>query len=190
MRPDVVPETSMRVPVGVPVIGAVVVLLVLALRLDPPGSVIGFIAFAVVAPVQLWIDLRTHRLPRRVSYAGALVGFVSLAVVAMVLDQTERIIDMVLGAVVVTAVLAIVYLIGRVAGGAVGRGDLFLAPFLGVHLGWFGVGAAVVGVAVGFLLAAIASVVLLVGRRVGWGDEIAFGPPLLLGALATMVAVA
>jgi leader peptidase (prepilin peptidase)/N-methyltransferase len=61
-------------------------------------------------------------------------------------------------------------------------GDVKLAGLLGLHLGWMGWGALVVGAAAGFIVQALLALVLLAGRRIGLRGELPFGPAMLAGA--------
>lgn len=130
-----------------------------------------------------WIDLRTHRLPREISYTTAALGAPLLVVAALVEGEPRRIWTMAVGAVVATATMLVVYLASR---GGMGDGDVRLAPLLGLYLGWLNPGLALIGLFFGFLLGAVVSVVLLVTRRVGRKTALPFGPFLTAG---TVVAV-
>ncbi|MGQ0842979.1 MAG: prepilin peptidase [Sporichthyaceae bacterium] len=66
-------------------------------------------------------------------------------------------------------------------GRGMGLGDVVLAPTLGLVLGWIGWGAAVVGLAAGFLAAAVAAVSMLATGRSGRAS-LPFGPFMLAGA--------
>jgi leader peptidase (prepilin peptidase)/N-methyltransferase len=74
-------------------------------------------------------------------------------------------------------------------------GDVKLAPALGLYLGYLGWGAVLVGVAAGFVLAAIAGLAVLArdaitGRAVAGAlrRALPFGPFLLLGTLVGLAA--
>jgi leader peptidase (prepilin peptidase)/N-methyltransferase len=65
-----------------------------------------------------------------------------------------------------------------------GLGDVKLAGVLGMVLAWCGWGALAVGASAAFLLAALFSAALMGAGRAGRRSGIAFGPWMLLGALA------
>ena len=46
---------------------------------------------------QTWIDLRTQRLPRSITYTGIVLGGIALTITAIVIDEPERIWMMVAG---------------------------------------------------------------------------------------------
>ena len=126
-----------------------------------------------------WIDLRTKRLPREIIYVTACVGVPLLVVAALVEHQPKRIWMLLLGAAINLAAMGGIYLASR---GGMGDGDVRLSPLLGAFLGFLNPGLAPVGLFFGFLLGAIASVPLLVTRKVDRRTALPFGPFLALGA--------
>ena len=80
-------------------------------------------------------------------------------------------------------ILALVYPAG------IGWGDVKLSGLLGLYLGWIGPPALVLGVAGGFVLAAVAGVGLIVAGRATRRSQIAFGPFMLAGAIAVIVSL-
>ena len=73
--------------------------------------------------------------------------------------------------------------------GQLGGGDIKLAGLAGLALGWLGWATLLMGAALGFLLSAAASLVLLAARRITLRSEISFGPFLLSGALIAIFTV-
>ncbi|MFW6694824.1 prepilin peptidase [Streptomyces sp. MAR4 CNX-425] len=69
-----------------------------------------------------------------------------------------------------------------------GFGDVKLALVLGVALGWYGWDVLFTGSFAGLLLAAGYAVTMLAARRVGRKTGIAFGPFMIAGAFAGLVA--
>lgn len=134
-----------------------------------------------------WIDLLTHRLPRQVSYSVLGAGLPFLIMAAVLDDEPERIVWVFLGLLMATAIMAILYLIGR---GALGAGDVRLAPTLGAFLGWYGPRAVFYGVFLGFVVATIVSILLLAARRLERTDEIPMGPFLMVGTLIMFIGAA
>jgi leader peptidase (prepilin peptidase) / N-methyltransferase len=164
------------------------IVLVLALTVEPWGAAVGFIPFALVAPALAWIDLHEHLLPRRLSRAGSAAGFISLSLVALVIGDTGRIASMIAGALIALALIGMLYAVGRGLGaqGAIGLGDVHLAPLLGVNLGWFGSRTVFGGLVLGWILVGVASALLLALRRVDRSSDVALGPSLLAGAFIAM----
>ncbi|WP_243118345.1 prepilin peptidase [Actinomyces wuliandei] len=66
-----------------------------------------------------------------------------------------------------------------------GMGDVKLCAVIGLWLGWYGGLVVLVGLWVGVLLGGLAAVLLLVSRRAGRKDPMAYGPYLVAGALLT-----
>ena len=79
-------------------------------------------------------------------------------------------------------------LLGLARPGQLGGGDIKLAGLVGLVLGWVGWPALLSGAVLGFVLSAVASLVLLAARRVTMRSAISFGPFLLGGALLAILA--
>jgi len=73
-------------------------------------------------------------------------------------------------------------IIGLVARGGFGMGDVKLAALLGIFLGYVGWGELVVGLVLAILLGGVVSVLLLVTKMKSRSDRFAYGPYLILGA--------
>jgi leader peptidase (prepilin peptidase) / N-methyltransferase len=134
--------------------------------------------------VLTFIDLRTHRLPREVTYIVMAIGAVLLSVAAIVDDQPRRMYMAAFGAVISVSVLSVLYLLSR---GGLGDGDVRMSPLLGMYLGWLNPGLALVGLLYGFILAALVSAMLMIFGTANRRTAIAFGPFLALGTLATIL---
>lgn len=130
-----------------------------------------------------WIDLRTKRLPREITYTTAAIGVPLLCVAAVAEHEPRRIATMVLGAAIAAGAMGVIYLASR---GGMGDGDVRLAPLLGAYLGWLNPGLALVGLFFGFVIGAVVGVVLMVAKKVGRRTSVPFGPFLAVG---TVVAV-
>ena len=126
------------------------------------------------------IDLRTMRLPREITYATALIGVPLLVVAALVARQPHRIGTMCIGAAIAGVFMWLVYVLSR---GGLGDGDVRLAPLLGAHLGWLGLGYVPIGLFCGFLLGSIVGVAAMVVGRAGRRSALPFGPFLAAGTV-------
>jgi leader peptidase (prepilin peptidase) / N-methyltransferase len=144
------------------------------------STVLQFLAFGVflagTASLAV-IDARTMLLPNRVLYPVAAISFGLLAAAAAIGGGWTR-----LGiALCVATVLVLVFsLLHKLS--SLGCGDVRLVGLLGLVLGWVGLGAVVTGLLLGVLLAAVVATCLLVTRRMGRGDMLAYGPFLIGGA--------
>ena len=127
-----------------------------------------------------WIDLRTRRLPREITYVTAALGVPLLVVAALVERSPQRIWMMLLGAAISLAIMGLIYLASR---GGMGEGDVRLSPLLGAYLGWLNPGLAPVGLFFGFVCGALVGVVLLVAKRGDRKTAVPFGPFLALGTV-------
>lgn len=130
------------------------------------------------------IDIRTHRLPRRIIYAAAVAGVPWLIAAAVMAGEPHRLRTMVLGATGALLVFWVIYVAAR---GAFGDGDVRLAPLLGAYLGFVDVPHVVVGLFLGFVLASATGITLLVLGRAGRRTALPFGPFMAVGAMATLV---
>ncbi|MFH1826176.1 MAG: prepilin peptidase [bacterium] len=66
---------------------------------------------------------------------------------------------------------------------AMGEGDLYLAAMLGAFLGWQG---ALLAMFLAYLLAGVLAIISLALGKVKMGQEVAFGPALVVGGLVTL----
>ncbi|TQM97036.1 leader peptidase (prepilin peptidase)/N-methyltransferase [Ornithinimicrobium humiphilum] len=136
------------------------------------------------------MDLDVHRLPDRIMWPtmGFLVAGVSLA--ALVGGGFEPWLRSLLAAVGSGGFYFLLALLSLARGSlALGLGDVKLAVVLGGVLGWFGWPETLAGIYAGFLVGGLFALALLVGRRVGWKDDFAYGPPMMVGALLGLLLV-
>ncbi len=131
-----------------------------------------------------WIDAYTHRLPRNLSYLTFGAGAPLLVIAAIIEDDKSHIVNSVIGVVVATGSVGFLYLIGR---GAMGSGDVRLAPVIGLYAGWISVGTVLLALVTSFFLAAIFALVLLISGRANRSDDMPFGPFLAFGTLVVFV---
>ncbi len=146
---------------------------------DQPESVVfGFLALVGVALAL--IDLAVQRLPDRLTLPAYPVLIGLLAMTAVVEHEAGALRRALLGGLVLAACFLVLALL---SGGRLGGGDIKLAGLIGLALGWLGWGSLFAGACLGFLLAAVVSLLLLAGRRVTRTTLISFGPYMLGGAL-------
>jgi leader peptidase (prepilin peptidase)/N-methyltransferase len=168
------------------------VVVVTGLAVVALGAVAGAVGAAPQLPAYLWlaavgvalavIDVETMRLPDRLTLPSYPVGLVLLAIPA----DWPALGRAVLAAAITGGVAVLLALLAP--GGGFGLGDVKLLGVLGLFLGWLGWGVLVVGVALGFVLGAVAAVGMLASGRAGLRDHLAFGPWLIAGALLAVVA--
>jgi leader peptidase (prepilin peptidase)/N-methyltransferase len=163
------------------------VLALLAVRFggQPVTGAFAFLGIAGVALAQ--IDSVAQRLPDALTlpaYPGLLA---QLAMAAIPAGQWTALVRAAECGLVTGAAFLVIAL---VSGGQLGGGDVKLAGLIGIALGWLGWAAAAGGAFLGFLLAAAASLALLVVRKASRRSAIGFGPYLLSGALIAALASA
>jgi leader peptidase (prepilin peptidase)/N-methyltransferase len=143
-----------------------------------------YLYLAAVAVALAMIDLDVLRLPDEIvlpSYLVTLILFVPAMVAGAGWGTAGR-------AVIAAGVLWIVFeVISRFG---MGRGDVKLAPLLGLYLGWLGWSWVAVGMFAAFLLGGIVGVVLLALRVARRKTRIPFGPYMLAGAFLAVFAAA
>ncbi|HLS41152.1 MAG TPA: prepilin peptidase [Ornithinicoccus sp.] len=136
------------------------------------------------------IDLDVHRLPDRLMFPtmGVLTG--GYAVAAVVAAEPGAWLRALLAGLACGAGYLLLALLSMVRGSlGIGLGDVKLAALLGAALGWFGWAPVLVGMYAGFLAGGLAALVLLVTGRVRLRDgDLAYGPPMMVGALLGLLA--
>lgn len=162
---------------------AVLALLFIQLKGQPVTVAAGFLGALGVALAA--IDLEVQRLPDRLTLPAYPFLLTMLAAAAASGHDLATLGRALLGGLA----LAGGYLLLAVARpGQIGGGDIKLAGLAGLVLGWFGWPAVLAGGALGFMLAALASLALLAARRITLRSAISFGPFLLGGALLAVLA--
>lgn len=152
-----------------------------------PGIIvlIGFLYLAAISVALGLIDLDTHRLPDAIVLPGYVVAAALFAVASLITGDYSAL----LRAAVGMASLWTAYLLMALAyPGGMGLGDVKLAGLLGMFLGWTGWGALAVGAFAAFLLGGLYSLVLLAAGKASRKSGIPFGPWMLLGAWAGILA--
>jgi len=162
---------------------AVLALLFGRLGGHPVTLAFGFLGAVGVALAA--IDIRVQRLPDRLTLPAYPVLIALLAAAALTGHDIGALVRALLGGL---ALAAGYLLLGVARPGHLGGGDIKLAGLVGLVLGWLGWPAVLSGAVLGFLLAAVASLMLLAARRITMRSAISFGPFLLGGALLVILA--
>ncbi|WP_427007034.1 prepilin peptidase [Pseudarthrobacter sp. H2] len=146
---------------------------------------IGFLYLAAISVALGLIDLDTYRLPDAIVLPGYVVAAALFAVASVITGDYSAL----LRAAVGMASLWTAYLLMALAyPGGMGLGDVKLAGLLGMFLGWTGWGELAVGAFAAFLLGGLYSLILLAAGRASRKSGIPFGPWMLLGAWAGILA--
>jgi leader peptidase (prepilin peptidase)/N-methyltransferase len=145
-----------------------------------------FCFLAVVSVALAFIDVTHWRLPDLLTLPSYPVAAVLLgAATPFVRHGTSHLVHAVIGLACALAfylILALVYPAG------IGWGDVKLSGLLGLYLGWVGPAALVIGLAAGFVLAALAGLALIAAGKATRRSQIAFGPFMVAGSLAVIIA--
>ena len=155
-------------------------------RQDPPDwwALPAFLLFGWMLLVVGVIDAETRRIPNRLTYPLTPALLVLLAVPALVDGRPGDLLRAVLGGLVAFAFLLVLALVSP---RGMGMGDVKLAAFLGLGLGYVSWGVLAVGLFGSFLLGSAVSLVLIATKVRGRKDLIPFGPYLAAGSLAALL---
>lgn len=172
-------SVSLRVPAAVTAVATAVLCGLAGLRFGATWQLPAFLLLAVVGVLLAVIDLEHRLLPNRVLLPATAAAAALLTGAAALTGSWSRVAE----AVACAAVLFLFFFVlALLAPAGLGMGDVKLAGFLGLYLGWVGPGALAVGAVAGFVVQAMLALALLAARRVGVKGEIPFGPALLGGA--------
>lgn len=153
---------------------------------DPPDywAVPGMLLFVWMLLVVAVVDYRTRRIPNALTYPLTPTLFGLLATAAMLNRTPARAGDLLVGGIGAFAFLFVLALINP---RGMGMGDVKYAAFLGIGLGYLGIGTVVVGILAAFFIGSVVSLGLVVTRTRSRKDTIPFGPFLSAGALVALV---
>ncbi|RGE23751.1 prepilin peptidase [Leucobacter sp. wl10] len=136
---------------------------------------VAYLALAVASARLIVIDLRERRLPNRLlGWTGAAFG--ALLVAASALGGLWP--ELVRAAAGGAGYGALLLLLRVLAPGAIGGGDVKLAPLVGAATGWVGIAAATVWAPLGL---AVCAGIAGARARIRGRRDLAFGPVLLAG---------
>jgi leader peptidase (prepilin peptidase)/N-methyltransferase len=176
------PGSPAILAVAVPVLWGV-----LAWRLGglSQGAVLpAYLLLAWAGVALFWIDVDVHRLPEGLTLPVIPVLVVLLAVASATTGDWGALLRAVLcGAAgwLAYAVLAFV------VPGGLGLGDATLGGLVALPLGYLGWGVPIVGFLVAYLVSGFVALIGLVTRRLSLRSHIAFGPFIVVGALAALL---
>jgi len=171
--------------------------------LGPPPLAVEAAAAALGAALAVWVPARWLPVLVWLALFGTVLGFVDAAVkrlpdaltlplflgTAVLVPLTDHDPAVWRRCALAAGGLGLFYLLLALLG-PMGLGGVKLAPSLGAVLGLAGWRAVYAGLLYTWVLAALWAVALLVLRRAGRRSELAFGPAMLLGTLAAVLAAA
>lgn len=130
------------------------------------------------------VDLERFVLPNRILYPTLFLASPLFVVAASVGGEWASLRDAAVGG---AAAFLILFAIHVVSPRGMGFGDVRLAGLLGVTLGWLGLGHVFLGLFLGFLLASVIGVALIVLGLRSRKDRLPFGPFLAAGAMVAVL---
>lgn len=148
-----------------------------------PEAIPAFSLFAASLLAVSVIDLELYIIPNRIVYPTLFAGAPLLALAAVVGHDGDAIRRAAIGGAGAWLALLVLHLISP---RGMGFGDVRLSAVIGMFLGWIGLGHVPLGLFLGFLLATLVSLPLLLLRRKGRKDPVPFGPFLAAGATLAM----
>ena len=158
----------------------------IGLRFGASPVLPAFCYLAAVSVALAFIDVAHRRLPDVLTLPSYPVAIAALGVATPFVPRgAGHLIDAAIGLACASAfylILALVYPVG------IGWGDVKLSGLLGLYLGWVGLRALVIGVAAGFVLAAVAGLALIAAGKATGKSQLAFGPFMLAGSLTVIIA--
>jgi leader peptidase (prepilin peptidase) / N-methyltransferase len=162
-----------------------VVLALLLGRFGGQADMVAFGFFGVLGVALAAIDIAVQRLPDPLTLPAYPILIALLTGAAIAGHDFAALLRALLGGL---ALVGLYLMLALASAGQLGGGDVKLAGIAGMALGWLGWPILIFGAALGFALAAIATVALLAARRLTLRSAICFGPFLLAGALLAMLA--
>jgi leader peptidase (prepilin peptidase) / N-methyltransferase len=165
-------------------------LAVLAVLVGPEPELVGYAVLAAVGVALTAIDLAVYRLPNKLVLPTYPVVFGALAVAALVHRQPGRIGAALLGMLLLGGCFQVLRLLRPAK---LGGGDVKVAGLMGLPLGWIGLGwagaaGALAGGALAYVLFACCALGLLYLRQLKWYANLQFGPFLVAGGFAVLLA--
>jgi leader peptidase (prepilin peptidase)/N-methyltransferase len=139
-----------------------------------------YLAFAAIGVALALIDLDVRRLPDVI----VLPAYPVLAALLLIDHDGPALLRAVIGGAALFAFFLVIWL---VVPGGMGFGDVKLSGIVGAMTAYLTWGTLLVGAFGGFLLGAVAGVLLIAGRRAGRRSAVPFGPFMILGALVAIL---
>lgn len=175
--------------IGLPQTAAISAWTAVAALLLHRESTRGFLTLAAIAVFTgllalSIIDAYTHRVPRYVTGLMIVTGVPLIVIDAIWHWDPAELLRGFAGAV---ALFVLYSLIAAVSRGGFGRGDVMLAPSVGLLLAYRGWDVLIRGTVYTFVLAGVVSAVLVAMRALDRRDHIAFVPYIAVGAFISFL---
>jgi len=129
------------------------------------------------------IDLDVRRLPDKIVLPSYVVALVLLLLPAVAEGRWDAYLRAALTGV---GLFAFYFLLALIYPAGMGFGDVKLSGVLGIYLGWYSWGLAILATFVAFLLGAVVGVAVMVRTKEGRRTKVPFGPFMLLGTFIAL----
>lgn len=160
---------------------------VLAWRFGAHPVLPALLALVATGVVLSIVDLTEHRLPNAVLLPTLAIVAGLLVLASALTGEWQRLLWALAGG---AGMFLFYFVLAMISPAGMGMGDVKFAAPLGLALGWFGWNVWFVGLAGGFIIGGVVSLIALVSRRVTIRESIPFGPSMLAGALVAILAFA
>jgi leader peptidase (prepilin peptidase) / N-methyltransferase len=161
------------------------VFVVLAVRLGFDAALPAYLYLGAVGVALALIDLDVKRLPNAIVLPSYGVAVVLLGIAAVAEGEWSNLLRALLGMV---ALFGFYFLLVLVYPKGMGFGDVKLAGVLGLYLGYLGWAEVITGGFLGFLFGGVVGGALMALQKAGRKSQIPFGPFMLAGTLAAILA--
>ena len=151
----------------------------------PPVFAVSLAVVSALLATQIVIDLQVRRLLRELSWSGFAI-FTATALTTSP-GTAAGLTGLFAGAAMMAGIAALLVIVSR---GALGLGDLHLAPLLGAMVGWFSPGGVILAWMITAIAGALFATIGLASGRLRRGSMIAYGPFMVLGSVATVAVIA
>lgn len=157
----------------------------IALTFTQPLTIAFYWVFASLMIVTFFADWELQVIPDIINFMGIIFGLGFNLIRTMDTLSYEFFYSSLIGIVAGYLILSAVALLGRLAfkKEAVGEGDLFLVALLGAFLGWQ---LMLLALFLGYVVAGVCAISLLVRQKVNFGAYVPFGPALAVGGLISL----
>lgn len=142
-----------------------------------------FLALSTVLVILSAIDLEHRRIPNKILGPSTLLSLGLIVGAALAKGEMSLLTGSLLGGL---AYFVPMLIIGLISPKGMGFGDVKFSGYLGLHLGWLGLGHVFIGAFAGFFLGAVIGVLSIASGRKSRKDFIPFGPSMATGALVAI----
>ncbi|WP_254679042.1 A24 family peptidase [Arthrobacter sp. 24S4-2] len=143
-----------------------------------------FLFLSAAGVVLSRIDLEHKLLPNRI-----VLPTLGIGVVLLLLDagMNQRWGNLLAAAIGCTVTFVIYLILALISPRGMGMGDVKLSAPLGLYLGYISVGHLILGIALGFIVGAVTSVLLVMAGFAGRKTSVPFGPSMFLGSIVAVL---